>query len=325
MTPDSRPTPSIAHLPVSLFASVMGIGGLAVAWRRAADVFRVSSDIGKALTWVAFGVFGVVAAAYAVKLVRAPRAVATEWSHPVKMAFVPTIPIGMLVVAAALMPEHPHVAEWLWWTGAVGQLIATVAIVRAWIGNPKFRPGPHSACLLLDCGRLDWRAEDIVAEIDRGTYTYADLVRELVLLEPGELGTTIPKEWNHLEVYEPGVTRCTHFTVVSDQPWKVDGNPLDDVWTTAFREALAAGAVDPDDVIRGIIDEELKPSLAAHLAVAPGVSDAVIDAVTALGYHRAREQQLERTNQAMLDSSSWKVGSTLTRSLTAPRAWLRRS
>jgi len=195
----------------------------------------------------------------------------------------------------------------------------------AWIGNPKFRPGPHSACLLLDCGRLDWRAEDIVAEIDRGTYTYADLVRELVLLEPGELGTTIPKEWNHLEVYEPGVTRCTHFTVVSDQPWKVDGNPLDDVWTTAFREALAAGAVDPDDVIRGIIDEELKPSLAAHLAVAPGVSDAVIDAVTALGYHRAREQQLERTNQAMLDSSSWKVGSTLTRSLTAPRAWLRRS
>jgi tellurite resistance protein len=139
MTPESRPTPSIAHMPVSLFASVMGIGGLALAWRRAADVFNVSSDIGKALTWVAFGVFVIVAIAYATKLVRAPRAVVAEWSHPVKMAFVPTIPIAMLVLAAALMPEHPHVAEWLWWTGAVGQLIATVAIVRAWIGNSKIR------------------------------------------------------------------------------------------------------------------------------------------------------------------------------------------
>lgn len=139
MTTESRPTPSIAHLPVSLFASVMGVGGLAVAWRRAAYVFSVSSGIGKALAWVAFGVFAIVAIAYAVKLVRAPRAVVAEWSHPVKMAFVPTITIALLVLAAALMPEHPHVAEWLWWTGAVGQGILTVAIVRAWIGSPKMR------------------------------------------------------------------------------------------------------------------------------------------------------------------------------------------
>lgn len=139
MTPESRPTPSIAHMPVSLFASVMGIGGLAVAWRRAADVFEVTPGVGKALAWVAFGVFVAVALAYAAKVARAPRAVAAEWSHPVKMAFVATIPIAMLVLAAALLPEHPRVAEWLWWTGAVGQLIATLAIVRAWIGSPKMR------------------------------------------------------------------------------------------------------------------------------------------------------------------------------------------
>ncbi len=59
MAPESRPTPSIAHMPVSLFASVMGMGGLAVAWRRAADVFNVSPEIGKTLTWVALAVFAV--------------------------------------------------------------------------------------------------------------------------------------------------------------------------------------------------------------------------------------------------------------------------
>ncbi len=139
MAPESRPTPSIAHMPVSLFASVMGIGGLAVAWRRAADVFSVSGEIGKILAWVALAVFAIVALAYAAKILRAPRSVWAEWPHPVKMAFVPTISIALLVLAAALLPEHPRVAEWLWWTGAVGQGLLTVFIVRAWIGSPKMR------------------------------------------------------------------------------------------------------------------------------------------------------------------------------------------
>ncbi len=195
----------------------------------------------------------------------------------------------------------------------------------AWATDPKFRPGPHTACLLLDCGRLDWRVEDIVAEIDRGTYSYADLVRELALLAPDEFATTIPKEWNHLEVYEPGVTRILHYTVVSTQPWKTDGNPLEGVWTDAFREALAAGAVDPDDVIRGILLGDLKPGLAAHLGEAPAVSDSVVDALLAMGEYRDKAASLERENQAMRASTSWKVGNTLVRAVEAPRGWLRRS
>jgi tellurite resistance protein len=139
MTPESRPTPSIAHMPVSLFASVMGIGGLAVAWRRAADVFGVSPGIGKVLTWVALVVLAVVALAYGSKVLRALSAVREEWSHPMKMAFVPTVTIGPMVIAATLLPEHPRLAEVLFWPGAVGQLILTVAIVRTWIGSPKMR------------------------------------------------------------------------------------------------------------------------------------------------------------------------------------------
>jgi len=195
---------------------------------------------------------------------------------------------------------------------------------EAWRGDPKFRPGPHAACMLLDCGRLDWRVEDIVATIDRGTYSYADAIRELALLEPGELATTIPTEWNHLEVYEAGVTRNLHYTVVSRQPWKVDGNPLEGVWIEAFRDALAAGAVDPDDVIRGILGHDLKPSLAAHLTEAPGVSDAMVDALVAMGDYRAQATELAHRNDAMVASHAWKLGSTLTRTLAAPRAWLGR-
>jgi tellurite resistance protein len=139
MVTEPQPGRSIANLPVSLFASVMGIGGLSLAWARAAQVFSVSSNVGKALGWAAGVVLVVVAVAYAAKVVHAFGAVVAEWTHPVKMAFVPTIPIAFLVFATALLPEHPHLAEYLWWPGAVGQLIMTVVIVRGWIASPKMR------------------------------------------------------------------------------------------------------------------------------------------------------------------------------------------
>ncbi len=131
--------PRIAYFPISLFASVMGIGGLAVAWRRAADNFSVSVVVGQTLGWVALAVFVLVFASYATKLARAPRAVMEEVSHPMKMAFVPTFSIALLVLPAALMPEHPRLAEAMWWTGMVAQGILTLLVVRAWIGSPKMR------------------------------------------------------------------------------------------------------------------------------------------------------------------------------------------
>jgi len=132
-------TRRIAYFPVSLFASVMGIGGLAVAWRRAADLFSVSVAVGQTLAWVALAAFVVVFVAYAAKLVRAPRAVVEEVSHPMKMAFVPTFSIALLVLPAALLPEQPRLAEAMWWTGMAAQGILTLLVVRAWIGSPKMR------------------------------------------------------------------------------------------------------------------------------------------------------------------------------------------
>ena len=36
-TEPGQPARSLAHLPVTLFASIMGLGGLSLAWRRAAN------------------------------------------------------------------------------------------------------------------------------------------------------------------------------------------------------------------------------------------------------------------------------------------------
>lgn len=136
-TSTARPTAAAApdrlqHLPVTLFASVMGIGGLALAWRRAALVWGTPVRISEALTWLALAAFVVVGVAYAAKWVRHPAAARAELRHPIRMAFVPTATIGLLVLATAGQDLAPAAARAAWWVGAVGHLALTVVVLSAW-------------------------------------------------------------------------------------------------------------------------------------------------------------------------------------------------
>lgn len=122
----------IAHLPVSFFAAVMGVGGTALAWRRASHVWGLPEWPQLVLLALAALIFVVLAAAYLVKLARWPQAVLAELRHPVRMAFVPTITIAMLVLATAAQDVARPVAVVLWWAGALGHLAATVWALSSW-------------------------------------------------------------------------------------------------------------------------------------------------------------------------------------------------
>ena len=127
--------PVLRHIPVPLFASVMGLGGLALAWRRAAVVWELPTWPFHVLLGVAGVVFILVAAAYLGKLVRHPDAVRADLTHPIRMAFVPTITISLLILATGLTDLAPDLARVLWWIGAVGHLVATLYVISAWFGR----------------------------------------------------------------------------------------------------------------------------------------------------------------------------------------------
>lgn len=126
----------LAYLPVTLFASVMGIGGLALAWRRAARVWQLPTWPAHGLFWLALAAFVAVAIAYAAKWIRHPAAARAELRHPIRMAFVPTITIALLILATAGQDLLPGPARVAWWAGAVGHLALTVAVLSAWFGRP---------------------------------------------------------------------------------------------------------------------------------------------------------------------------------------------
>ncbi len=129
---DSTGPARLQHLPVTLFAAVMGLGGLSLAWRRAARVYDVPAQVGQALFWIALGVFGLLGALYAAKWLRFPAAARTEARHPVRMTFLPTITVSLLVLATAGQDLLPGAARAAWWLGALGHLALTAAVISAW-------------------------------------------------------------------------------------------------------------------------------------------------------------------------------------------------
>jgi tellurite resistance protein len=152
----TAPSPAgLAHLPVSVFATVLGIGGAALAWQRAAATLDLSPVPGRVLAWTALAVFAAAGLAYAAKAIRHPAAVRREWRHPVMLAFAGTIPVSMLILAAALLDMSRSLSVALWWPGAALQLIVTLDVLRVWIADPRFEPGHvHPAWFIPVVGNL---------------------------------------------------------------------------------------------------------------------------------------------------------------------------
>jgi len=123
-------------------------------------------------------------------------------------------------------------------------------------------PGRQMSVMLMDCDRLDWDIDEIVKGLDDEKYSYKELMAKFCILDEEDIGDTIPNEWNCLEWFEEGRSCLVHFTVVPTQPWKNDRNEhLGEVWTNAYKEAVAAGAV-PMELIQELVDgKHIKPSL----------------------------------------------------------------
>lgn len=138
------PTARIAHYPVTVFAIGMGMMGLTLALGAGEQAFGLPR-IGS--TWVlglSVLLLGTVAAGYAAKALTHPAQVRAEWTHPVRIAFFPTIPISLLLLATAISGLLPGLAHALWLLGAEVQGALALAVISAWIGHRAFQPAQLS-------------------------------------------------------------------------------------------------------------------------------------------------------------------------------------
>lgn len=140
-SPQLAPQQKLAHFPITLFASVMGMSGLALAMHAAASHFGWGSFAPRVALAVAVMALVAIAGFYLVKALLYPRAVAEEWQHPVKLNFFPAIPISLMLVASGLRFEWGQAALVLWGVGALLQAGLALAVISTWIGPRGFGLG----------------------------------------------------------------------------------------------------------------------------------------------------------------------------------------
>lgn len=115
---------TVRNLPVNLFGAVMGLSGLALAWRLAHSTLGAPAFVGEAIGALALSVFLLVSLGYLTKLARHPAAVHAEFLHPVAGNFFGTIFISLLLLSAVIGPYSASAARVIWTAG----LLATFAL-----------------------------------------------------------------------------------------------------------------------------------------------------------------------------------------------------
>ncbi len=132
---------------------------------------------------------------------------------------------------------------------------ATLFTIRS---RPK-----QTAVSLLDCERLNWNAETIIAGLD-GQYTYEELMKELCILQEHELGYSIPPEWNSLEHWNSSTCNL-HYTDMQTQPWVSTANQHGHLWLATLHEMLCEGVISRESIETEIQLEYARPSLLLEL------------------------------------------------------------
>lgn len=139
MTTPTEPPRPVAHFPVALFTSVMGMAGLATAWLKAAHFGWIGPETGQVLRWLASALFFVLGSLYLLKGVRYPEAIRAEYQHPMKQTFFCAISISFILLSIAWRPTAPDVACWLWRIGTALHLAFTLSIMSGWIHHTHWQ------------------------------------------------------------------------------------------------------------------------------------------------------------------------------------------
>lgn len=132
-------TTRLAHLPISIFAVVMGLSGLTLAWQKTAGVLGTPAFIWQGLLVLTIACFILFAISYLVKSLRHPSFVRAEFNHPIKLSFFPAISISTLLIGTALRDIAPSIGEALWLIGAVAHLGLTIIVINLWIHQEHFQ------------------------------------------------------------------------------------------------------------------------------------------------------------------------------------------
>ncbi len=128
----------IKNFPISFFAVIMGLTGLAIAYMRTSFLGETLKLIGVGLTYVASVIFWLFVILYLIKIIKYSSQVKEEFHHPIKSSFFPTISISLLLLSIAYDSINQSISFFMWFCGTILHFIFLVRILIYWI-NKEFK------------------------------------------------------------------------------------------------------------------------------------------------------------------------------------------
>ena len=138
------PTP-LKFLTPGWFTVVMGLCGLALAWHSAdAALDEAATGVSLAIGAVAVCVMLALLVLSVLRASRYPAALAEDLRHPVRHGFVAAVPVAtlLLVSLAAVLGVRGVWLDGFWWLAALGQLWATVWVLKRWLVGSQALSAP---------------------------------------------------------------------------------------------------------------------------------------------------------------------------------------
>ncbi len=131
----SIPSNRLQFFPIMMFATIMGLAGLTLVYRRSSEVLLLPTFISTLMMIITTIVFFTIVYLYISKIIKYKDEVKKEFSHPVRINFFAASSISTLLLSMVYRHNIDFVSQSLFFIGAFLHIFFTFYTIKFWINN----------------------------------------------------------------------------------------------------------------------------------------------------------------------------------------------
>ena len=131
----SIPSNRLQFFPIMMFATIMGLAGLTLVYKRVSEVLYMPSFISTIIMIITTVVFFTVSYFYILKIIKYKDEVKKELSHPIRINFFAASSISMLLLSMVYRHNIDFVSQIFFIAGATLHIFFTFYTIKFWINN----------------------------------------------------------------------------------------------------------------------------------------------------------------------------------------------
>lgn len=123
----------LQYFPITFFSIIMGMAGLTIALSKAYHLQWLPEWPFLGMLFITTILFLTIFSLYIYKFIMFPEEITNDYQHQIKMNFMPTISISILLLSIAFLGKWPLISAPLWYIGTILHTILTFHIISKWI------------------------------------------------------------------------------------------------------------------------------------------------------------------------------------------------